>query len=177
MTILYNTDTNEIVCRYPDGYTIDGVLQPLGKVAENILHLKFVTNPMPDHTDTQRVESIWKVQKNKYVQTWQVIQLSAHEIWMRGWHEPNFEIRIVAPKALVFDDMGAKMFAWFQLNDLPVHSRDKQTSCLYCNEILPEHQTLIAAFEQQGVVVEYRDGSHHGSGFCEEYPPEEPLTI
>ncbi len=66
------------------------------------------------------------------------------------WNYPSYVKRIVAPVALIMDDMGIKMYGWFQLNSLPIVLK-ATTVYLYCNTILPEHQYVIDLF--QGVVT------------------------
>lgn len=58
------------------------------------------------------------------------------------WHYPDLLKRIVAPIALVMDDIGIKMYGWFQLNNLPIISKG-ETVYLYCNVILPEHEAIV----------------------------------
>ena len=68
-----------------------------------------------------------------------------------GWHH-DYEIRITAPTALM--DVETGVLIHFVKNNLPVVV-EGDTTHLYCNEILPEHQPLISSFSEQGVVVEY----------------------
>jgi hypothetical protein len=60
-----------------------------------------------------------------------------------GWVYPNYEKRIVAPIELIMDDIGIKMYGWFQINELPVHRASDTHVHLYCNVILPEHQAVV----------------------------------
>ncbi len=48
---------------------------------------------------------------------------------------------------LILDDMGIKMYGWFQLNGFPIEKVDEQIH-LYCNIIKPEHQDIADAFEE-----------------------------
>jgi len=59
------------------------------------------------------------------------------------WSYPQFEKRIVAPIELIMDDIGIKMYGWFQINNLPVKIVNETTVHLYCNVILPEHQAVV----------------------------------
>lgn len=60
-----------------------------------------------------------------------------------GWAYPSFSKRIVAPIQLIMDDIGIKMYGWFNLNELPVMKVSESVVHLYCNIILPEHQAII----------------------------------
>lgn len=62
------------------------------------------------------------------------------------WCYPNFSKRIVAPSNLIMDDIGIKMYGWFQINNLPVENVGNFVH-LYCNTILPEHNTIIQNLE------------------------------
>lgn len=61
------------------------------------------------------------------------------------WSYPRFEKRIVAPVELIMDDIGIKMYGWFQVNNLPIRTVNETTVHLYCNVILPEHQDIVDA--------------------------------
>lgn len=74
-----------------------------------------------------------------------------------GWAYPDFQKRIVAPIALIMDDIGIKMFGWFTVNELPYYRNDENgTIELYCNTVLPEH---LAVVEQLGnlIIIEDRN--------------------
>jgi len=62
------------------------------------------------------------------------------------WVYPDYTKRIIAPAAMIMEDIGIKMFGWFQLNNLPVVVVNN-TVYLYCNTILPEHSTVISSLE------------------------------
>lgn len=57
-----------------------------------------------------------------------------------GWHYPYFNKRIVAPLNLALQY--PQFEVWFRLNNLPIIKENEALYC-YCNEILPEHQSLI----------------------------------
>ncbi len=150
-TVLYNTETQKAKT-YTDGYRIDGVLQPLGQLTDNIWHLEKEPNEKPETTDTQVATSEWipDFEENKYVQVWTVRELTETELAMRDWRYPQWVKRIVAPLEMAMDDIGAKMFIWFQLNGFPIEKVDDTTVHLYCNVILPQHQTIVD--ELSGVI-------------------------
>lgn len=56
------------------------------------------------------------------------------------WNYPQFILRIVAPIALLLQY--PQFEVWFRINNLPIVNTDGILHC-YCNEILPEHQTLV----------------------------------
>ena len=67
------------------------------------------------------------------------------------WQYPDYAKRIVAPIQLILDDVGIKMYGWFNLNKLPILNLEQGFVHLYCNEILPEHQAIIDGL--QGVII------------------------
>jgi hypothetical protein len=66
------------------------------------------------------------------------------------WNYPNFAKRIIAPISLIMDDIGVKMYGWFQINGLPTVTRNNNVY-LYCNTILPEHQQVVDNL--QGIIT------------------------
>lgn len=58
------------------------------------------------------------------------------------WHYPRYVKRIIAPINMMMDDVGVKMYNWFQINNLPILKLGN-TVQLYCNTILPEHQSIV----------------------------------
>jgi len=71
------------------------------------------------------------------------------------WSYPEYVKRIVAPITLIMDDIGVKIYSWFQLNNLPVVTVDDKVY-LYCASILPEHQYVIDMYKGV-IIVEDRD--------------------
>lgn len=61
------------------------------------------------------------------------------------WHYPQYAKRIIAPQELIFDDNGIKMYGWFNINNFPILKLGTNLN-LYCNTILPDHQTIVDAF-------------------------------
>jgi hypothetical protein len=66
------------------------------------------------------------------------------------WHYPQYVKRIVAPIELILDDIGIKMYGWFQLNNFPIIKMGQSVN-LYCNTILPEHQEIVN--QLQGIII------------------------
>lgn len=66
------------------------------------------------------------------------------------WHYTQYAKRIIAPVDLIMDDIGVKMYNWFQINHFPVLKFGDNVE-LYCNTILPQHQAIVDSL--QGVIV------------------------
>lgn len=153
-TVLYNTE-KQTSKRYANGYTVDGILQPLGQLAESIWHLKLIENERPEITETQKLTMKWLVdfENDRYTQIWEVEDNTPYEIAMQSWAHPQYLKKINAPKQLVLDDTGIKMLGWFQINNFPYESIGDRVE-LYCNTILPEHEPII---EMYGDLVTVQD--------------------
>lgn len=67
-----------------------------------------------------------------------------------SWDFQEYAKRIVAPKDLILDDIGIKMYGWFQLNGFPIVTKSTNVY-LYCNTILPQHQAIVD--QLQGVIT------------------------
>ena len=145
MTVLINTDTNTVIGRFPNGYTVDGKPQA---VEPPIYELTEVVNPKPTTDYTQYVTGEWVVDlgAEEYRYEWTVHDKTQaeidHEAAIAEWPHPEWAKRIVAPIELIMDDVGIKMYGWFQLNGFPVEKIDNYVH-LYCNVTLPEHQAII----------------------------------
>jgi hypothetical protein len=142
-TILHNTH-KQTSKRYPNGYTVDGIVQPLGQLAENIWHLELIENEQPQVTETQMLSMNWEadLESNTYTQTWEVRELTEYELAMMNWDYAEYALRLIAPIELIMQDVGVKMYSWFKINDLPVVNKDGLVY-LYCNVILAEHQQVV----------------------------------
>jgi hypothetical protein len=153
MTILFNQQTEQIIYRFYNQYTIDGVGQPLGELEPGIWHLQIVDTEQPNTLPTQKASSNYVpyYSENLYVLEWTIIDKTPIEIQREDWDSLEHAIRIIAPIQLIMDDIGIKMYGWFTLNNLPVIPKDNGTVRLYCNEILPEHQAIIDSL--QGVIT------------------------
>jgi hypothetical protein len=92
-------------------------------------------------------EKIIFIYKNNNVLNWKFLNTLDnlylnYSINDENWDFNNFSKRIVAPSNLVMEDVGIKMLGWFQLNNLPVVTKNNEVF-LYCNVILPQHQQII----------------------------------
>ena len=157
MTVLLY-DNGEIKL-YPQGYKIDGVLQPLGELQTGVQHLDYIPAEKPVTELNEYATSEWVVDGTEYKQVWTVHEFSQEEIELReaqaDWTHPEWAKRIVAPIELILDDVGIKMYGWFQLNGFPVEKVDDTTVHLYCNVILPQHQAIVDGLGE-AVTVEDR---------------------
>lgn len=144
MTVLYNTRTKEILGHFNLGYLVHG--KP-GRLDEGIVELEVIEEPAPVYDPSvQRLTSEWVVDisKGTYTLKWTVETKTEEEIIKESWLHPEFEYRIVAPIELIMDDIGIKMYGWFNINKLPVEKVGESVVHLYCNTILPQHQAVIA---------------------------------
>jgi len=78
-------------------------------------------------------------------------ELDALNVVQSDWLH-NYPMRIVAPKELAL--AYPQIYVWFQVNDLPIEKFDTYVH-LYCNEIMPEHQTIIDANSSK-IKIEYK---------------------
>lgn len=151
-TKLYNTITQQVIhTTYSGYYTVDGKRPQL---APELVELVVTEQPAPNYdSSTQRATSSWQadLQTLQYIQSWTIQDKTQYEIAMEDWRHPQYQKRIIAPKELLFDDIGIKMYGWFQLNGLPVELVSDTYIYLWCNEILPEHQTIVDNL--QGVIT------------------------
>jgi len=147
----YNTIQQRIIhTPYMNYYVATGTRPNL---PEGTVELVVVDVPPPQYdAATQKLSSIWQVdlQTNEYRRIWTVTNKTQSEIAMQNWKHSQYLKRIIAPKGLLFDDIGIQMYGWFQLNNLPVELIDNNIY-LWCNEILPEHQAIVDNL--QGVIV------------------------
>lgn len=147
-TILYNSATQQVISPiYQDGYKVDGQPQ---SVEPPIYELEYIETTQPEHDPvTQYVtqEFLPDFDENEYRQVWYVHDRTDFEIAMQDWAYPEFQKRIVAPDALLLDDVGSKVFNWFTGKGLPFENCGDNIR-LYFNDVLPQHQALVAQFDQ-----------------------------
>lgn len=123
-TMHYDFQVNEEI----DVYGINGTATQVWTVE---------TQPEYD-PETEKLTGTWG--------NWQVVPLTDYELALRDWKYPEWAKRIIAPLELALDDTGAKIAIWFQLNGFPIEKIDDSTVHLYCNVILPQHQTIVDGF-------------------------------
>jgi hypothetical protein len=114
-------------------------------------YFETVNSDPPEHNpETQKLIESWSVKWGKYRQEWQVVDKTPLEMWQH----PEWSKKIIAPAALVMDDVGVKMLGWWQIMGYPIERKGDNVE-LYCNVIKPEHQQIVDSL--QGVItIEYR---------------------
>ena len=82
----------------------------------------------------------------KYYGKWRILHTvalkTADELLFDTWKHPDWVKRIIAPAALVMEDIGIKMLGWWQIMGYPFE-REGDNVHLYCNQILPQHQAIV----------------------------------
>ena len=179
-TILFNTQTSKTEGRIREG-SFNGIWNSAlskepGWTPEHIVELEvFFTDSPEFDPETQTASFVWEAdtEAKTYTRVWTVTDLTQEEIDRRDaletWKYPNWAKRIVAPIALVLDDIGIKMYGWFQLNGFPVDKSDEETVHLYCNTILEEHQDIVQAL---GESIYIEDRPEILDPYVEELPEE-----
>jgi hypothetical protein len=153
-TILFNTQTEETVGGFREG-NYNGIWnsalskQP-GWLPEHIIELTAVEADRPMYDPTmQRISSQWAAnfQEKTFTRCWTIEDIPLAEIdynnALKDWPHPQWAKRIVAPIDLAMVDVGAKMYVWFTINAFPIERSGENTIHLYCNVILPHHQTIV----------------------------------
>jgi hypothetical protein len=141
-TILYNSEENRIIARFENSFIIDGNPYP---VSPPIYELTVINSDPPAYDySTQNIsnDEVFDIINKEYRREYTITDKSQYEIDMQTWSAPEYSKRIIAPISLIMDDFGIKMYGWFNINNLPVITRDDIVE-LYCNSILPEHQFVI----------------------------------
>ena len=78
MTILYNTNTQEILGYFKPQYLVDG--QP-GNIDPPIVELEYLpSSPPPYDYNTQKGISSWEIKSNQYIQGWEILNLTPEEL-------------------------------------------------------------------------------------------------
>jgi hypothetical protein len=104
------------------------------------------SDPPVYNPETQKLIESWSVKWGKYRQEWQVVDKTPLEMWQH----PEWSKKIIAPAALVMEDIGVKMLGWWQIMGYPINRKGDNVE-LYCNVIKPEHQHIVDSL--QGVIT------------------------
>ena len=150
-TILYNTITHRSEGEVRQGLyndIYDSRLSTVqGELPEYVIQLAVVENPLEISETETLVKNEWVIDLilNEYRLEQTKRDKTIYEIAMEGWLYPQFAKRIIAPMQLVLNDVGSKMYNWFNINDFPIVKKDPLVH-VYCNTILPEHDDIINAF-------------------------------
>lgn len=99
----------------------------------------------PSISETEKLGGLYFDEENK-VFTYKVEKKTD----MDNWDHPECAKRIIAPAALVMEDIGVKMLGWFQVMEYPIVRKGNNVH-LYCNQILPQHQAVVDSL--QGVIT------------------------
>ena len=177
MTVLYNLENGQIIGRHNPYYMVDGKRPELDYP---IVELEYIVESKPTYDPKlQKISSqnhLIDLEANEYRIKWTVTNKDAYQLAVEEWAFPQYKKRILAPVDLVLDDMGIKMYGWFQVNELPIEKwtttytvqepdpnnpeqmidevYTKKMVRLYCESVLPEHQAILSSF---GEVVSVED--------------------
>jgi hypothetical protein len=78
MTILYNTESQQIIGYFNPQYLVDG--QP-GEIHPPIIELNYIKTPPPPYdSNTQKIISSWEIINNDYLQNWSIVDLTENEL-------------------------------------------------------------------------------------------------
>lgn len=123
------------------------------RTPNNTYELEVIENIKPDITETEILESEWVIDNNNktYTLVYNVRNKTQNEIDSEGWDYVDYNLRIKAPMELILEDIGIKIYGWFQINQLPIVNRFDGFIYLYCNVILPQHQAIIDSLS--GVII------------------------
>ena len=146
-TILYNKVTQQVIGHYPNGYQVNG--KPSPTYDKDIVELAVIETEASEYNhETHSLSSdyIADVEAKTYTQVWSITPKTPYEIAMEGWQHPEYAKRIVAPMELIMNDIGIKMYGWFQINGFPVVNKQPLVH-LYCNVILAAHKDVIDSLQ------------------------------
>lgn len=87
------------------------------------------------------LEEVQTITSEAHVISYTKRNKTAYELW----HFKTYSKRIKGPLAMVMSDIGSKIVAWWVANDLKF-ATDFQYIYLYCNTILPDHQSLVTEY-------------------------------
>jgi hypothetical protein len=158
-TLRYNTTDQTYTSHEGQYLTADN---KAGRIDPPYVQLEVVETTKPEPTATEKLLPVsYDIEINEgehdltgingtATEVWAVVDKSAYEIAMEGWHHPDWCKRIIAPATLVMDDVGVKMLGWWQIMGFPIE-REGDFVYLYCNQILPQHQTVVD--QLQGVIT------------------------
>lgn len=105
--------------------------------------LPVVEDAYPELTQNQVAELVQYELDEHWFMTWVTRLKTTIELW----DYPEFAKRIVAPKNLIFEQIGLAMKSWFDLNKLPVELIGDNVY-LYCNEILNAHKPVLLSLQE-----------------------------
>lgn len=127
--------------------------KPILSVSKGIVYEAVFTS-MPVPQATEKVIESWEILEDKYVQSFEVVDKTALEMW----HHPEYAMRIKVPFASIntnpqLQGFVSQLVLWWSLTKLQ-HEVDAENSYFYCNFIHPEHEVVVNAF---GALIEIED--------------------
>lgn len=139
-TILYNTQTNELVGGIREG-SYNGIWdsamsQISGWFPAYISELTVVETEEPEYDNiTQYLTDEWIIEDDEYKRVWTIHDkpVSQIVIEVNNWQHSDKNIRILVPNLLA--TQYPQIFALWQMRKLPIEAAENDKSYLYCSEI------------------------------------------
>jgi len=162
-TIRYNTTDQSYTLHSGQYLTADG---KAGRIDPPFAQLEVIETPVPYYdTETEKLLPVtYDIEINEgehdltgingtATEVWAVVDKTAYELAMEGWHHPDYPKRIVAPFSLISDPsmVGIIMKIRFDLDGLPM-VREGNIVYVYAKETLQEDQALVDSQEGQIVI-------------------------
>lgn len=125
---------------------------------KGIVYEKVIAATQPVPSATEKLVEGWEITGWQYIQTFTLVDKTAREIALDGWHYPEYSMRIKISMSEVMTNQQLQQFVsqlvlWWNLAKLQ-HDIDQQYSYFYCNFIRPEHEAIVNAF---GALIEIED--------------------
>jgi len=119
---------------------------------KGIVYEKVFASILPQPSATEKVVEEWIIDGDSYLQTFTLVDKSAREIALEGWHYPEYSMRIKISMMEVMTNPQLQQFVsqlvlWWNLTKLQ-HEVTQQYAYFYCNFIYEAHQEIINAFSQ-----------------------------
>lgn len=115
----------------------------------------------PSISSTQLVESSAGLVDDKWVISYTVRDKTADEIFEESWIDKNSSLRIKISVAEIkanqqLQGFVSQLILWWNLMKF-THEVDGEFAYFYCNKILPEHQSIVDAFDGFIVIESYNN--------------------
>jgi len=148
-TTLYNTNTNQLLGKFRQGwYKVDGVRPQL---EDHIVELVVTATEPVYNPATHKAVSNWEADlaEMQWKQVWTYTEKSAVELAREQWHHET-PLRIHAPKALLADQQ--LMAIMLLLRD--IQRVETETGFyLYVNEIAAEDEATFAYLQSEEIIT------------------------
>ncbi len=116
---------------------------------------EIVHTTQPIYSELQKLQEGWEIQQGKYVQVWTVIDKSAYEIAIQGWHFPEYpyQLRIKVAISTLTDPQVQQLVSmlilwWSAKKDELDHTSDSEFLYFYCDMVMPDHDNILNAMER-----------------------------